>query len=142
MDNLSKEDRSYNMSRIRSSGTKPELVVEQFLKDFKIKYKKNFKLLPGSPDFYLPQVNSVIFVHGCFWHAHKKCKYFRVPLSNQEYWINKFSRNIKRDGEIQMQMRKIKIDFLIVWGCEVMNGEYFPKLLDFIGKQTKLKLQK
>lgn len=137
MDNLSKKERSHNMSRIRSFGTKPELVVEQFLKDFKVKYKKNHKSFPGTPDFYLPQINAVIFVHGCFWHAHRNCKYFRVPLSNQSYWNKKFDRNKKRDRFVKSEIKKLGVKAIVIWGCEIINGSYFLKLIDFLEESSR-----
>jgi DNA mismatch endonuclease (patch repair protein) len=69
----SKEIRSYNMSRIRSTNTKPEILVRGFLYANGFRYKLHDKTLPGKPDIGLPKYKTVIFVHGCFWHGHTNC---------------------------------------------------------------------
>lgn len=137
MDNLSKKERSYNMSRIRSSGTKPELVIEDLLRDLKVRFKKHYKNLPGKPDFYIPQLNAVILVHGCFWHAHKNCKYFRVPLSNKKYWEDKFECNKARDKIVSKALKEKNIEALTIWSCEIQKGTYYIKLLKFLSSFSK-----
>jgi DNA mismatch endonuclease (patch repair protein) len=74
-----KEIRSYNMSRIKGKNTKPEMIVRKFLHANGFRYKLHDKSLPGKPDIVLPKYRTLIFVHGCFWHGHKNCKYFVVP---------------------------------------------------------------
>jgi DNA mismatch endonuclease, patch repair protein len=80
-DIVSEEQRSYNMSRIRGKNTKPEIAVRSLLHNlgyrFTVNGSKN-KKLPGRPDIVLPKYKTVIFVHGCFWHAHENCKDFRL----------------------------------------------------------------
>jgi DNA mismatch endonuclease (patch repair protein) len=73
-----KEIQSYNMSRIKSTNTKPELIVRRFLFSNKFKFRLHVKNRPGKPDIVLPKYNIVIFVHGCFWHGHNECKYFVI----------------------------------------------------------------
>lgn len=97
MDNHSKEIRSYNMSKIRSTGTKPEDMVRKFLFSKGLRYRKNVKSLPGKPDIVLPKYRTIVFVNGCFWHGHQNCRYFVMPKSNIEYWESKISNNIVRD---------------------------------------------
>ena len=92
MDNHSKEIRSYNMSRIRSTGSKPEEIVRKYLFSKGLRYRKNVSVLPGKPDIVLPKYRSIVFVNGCFWHCHRNCKYFVMPKSNTEYWQNKVSK--------------------------------------------------
>jgi len=84
-----KEVRSYNMSQIRSKNTKPELVVRRYLFAKGFRYRLHSKDLPGKPDIVLPKYRTVIFVHGCFWHGHEGCKYFGIPKTNTEWWVNK-----------------------------------------------------
>ena len=88
-DNHTKEQRSYNMSRIRSKNNAPEEKVRKFLFSEGFRYRKNDKKLPGCPDIVLPKYKTVIFVNGCFWHKHS-CKRFVWPASNEEYWKRKY----------------------------------------------------
>lgn len=84
MDNRSKEARSKNMSNIPSKDTKPEETVRKFLFSKGYRYRKNVSSLPGKPDIVLPKYKTVVFVNGCFWHAHKGCKWFVPPKSNTD----------------------------------------------------------
>ena len=97
MDNHSKEVRSYNMSKIRSTGTKPEEIVRKYLFSKGLRYRKNVKTLPGKPDIVFPKYKTVVFVIGSFWHAHQNCRYFVMPKSNTQYWENKINNDIARD---------------------------------------------
>jgi DNA mismatch endonuclease (patch repair protein) len=92
-----KQTRSYNMSRIRSKDTKPEMLVRKFLFANGFHYRLHVKSLPGKPDIVLPKYKTIIFVHGCFWHGHKDCKYFVVPKTRTEWWLNKINGNISND---------------------------------------------
>jgi DNA mismatch endonuclease (patch repair protein) len=93
----SKETRSYNMSRIRSRNTKPEMLVRRYLHAQGFRYKLHDKTLPGKPDIVLPKYKTVIFIHGCFWHGHENCKYYVVPKTKTEWWLNKINGNIAND---------------------------------------------
>ena len=75
--------------------------------------------MPGKPDIVLPKFNTIIFVHGCFWHYHKDCKEGRIPLTNSKFWNEKFERNIKRDEENIKALRKEKWKVFVVWECEI-----------------------
>ena len=86
MDVHSKEVRSYNMSQIRGAKTKPEDFVAKYLFSQGFRYRRNVKSLPGSPDIVLKKYRTVIFVNGCFWHAHEGCKRFVLPDTNREFW--------------------------------------------------------
>ena len=96
-DILSKERRSWNMSRIRGSDTKPELLVRSLLHRMGYRFRLHRKDLPGRPDIVLPKYRTVIFVHGCFWHRHKGCKYAYTPKSRTDFWQNKFQGTVERD---------------------------------------------
>jgi DNA mismatch endonuclease (patch repair protein) len=84
-----KKTLSYNMSRIRYKDTKPELLVRKYLFAKGFRYRLHDKKLPGKPDILLPKYNTLIFVHGCFWHGHEGCKYFVVPKTRTEWWLKK-----------------------------------------------------
>ena len=118
MDNHSKEVRSYNMSRIRSTGNKPEEIVRKYLFSQGFRYRKNDKRYPGKPDIVLPKYKTVIFVHGCFWHMHD-CGRFVWPTSNEEYWKTKIARNIERDESNVTALKQAGWNVLVVWECEL-----------------------
>ena len=118
MDNHSKAVRSYNMSRIRSTGNKPEEIVRKYLFSQGFRYRKNDKRYPGKPDIVLPKYKTVIFVNGCFWHMHD-CGRFVWPSSNEEYWRTKIERNIERDKQAVDQLRSDGWNVIVVWECEL-----------------------
>lgn len=118
MDNHSKEVRSYNMSRIRSTNSKPEEIARKYLFANGFRYRKNDKRYPGKPDIVLPKYKTVIFVHGCFWHMHD-CGRFVWPTSNEEYWKTKIARNIERDKSNVTALEQAGWNVLVVWECEL-----------------------
>lgn len=117
-DNHSKEVRSRNMSRIRSTDNKPEEIVRKFLFAQGFRYRKNDKKLPGKPDIVLPKYRTVIFVNGCFWHKHD-CPRFVWPSSNQDYWQPKILGNVERDKKNADQLRSQGWNVIVVWECEL-----------------------
>lgn len=129
----SKEIRSYNMSRIKGKNTKPEMLVRQFLHANGFRYKLHDKKLPGKPDIVLPKYKTVIFVHGCFWHGHKNCKYFVVPKTRTEWWLNKINGNIANDAKAAKALKKGGWKVIYFWEC---------KLKAVTGKNTLQKLLK
>lgn len=123
MDNHSKEVRSYNMSKIRSTGTKPEEMVRKYLFSKGLRYRKNVKALPGKPDIVLPKYKTIVFVNGCFWHGHNGCKYFVMPKSNTEYWESKINSNIDRDQRTYDSLSALGWNVLVVWECELKKDK-------------------
>ena len=111
-------ERSENMSRIRSTNTKPEEIVRKYLFSHGFRYRKNDKRYPGKPDIVLPKYHTIIFVNGCFWHMHG-CSRSRLPRSNQEYWKPKIERNIQRDAENQQKLEADSWKVIVVWECEL-----------------------
>ena len=128
MDSLSKEHRSWNMSRIRSKDTKPERIVRSFLHRNGLRFRLHVKNLPGKPDIVFPKYKTVIFVHGCFWHRHKGCSDATIPSSNRDFWQNKFKRNVKRDKEEQAALRKLGWKVIVVWECELKEKNNLKSL--------------
>ena len=122
MDNHDKETRSYNMSRIRSTNTKPEEIVRKFLFAKGLRYRKNVKVLSGKPDIVFPKYHTVIFVNGCFWHKHEGCSKFVWPSSNEDYWRKKISGNVLRDSVNQQKLKEQGWKVLIVWECELKKN--------------------
>ena len=119
MDKHSKETRSYNMSMIKSSGTKPEETVRKYLFSKGLRYRKNVKTLPGKPDIVLPKYKTIVFVNGCFWHGHKGCKYFVMPKTNVEFWTEKITKNIARDEITYKKLQNMGWNVIVVWECEL-----------------------
>ena len=130
----SSEERSKNMSKIRSKGTAPEEYVRKKLFSRGYRYRKNVKTVPGHPDAWLPKYNTALFVHGCFWHRHKGCKYAYMPKSRIEFWTEKFQKNMERDEKVRELLTAQQIKILIVWECTVKkmitSKEYENALLD------------
>jgi DNA mismatch endonuclease (patch repair protein) len=118
-----KEQRSYNMSRIRSAHTKPEMLVRKFLHAKGFRYKLHDKTLPGKPDLVLPKYKTVIFIHGCFWHGHEHCKYYVVPKTKTEWWLNKINGNIANDAKAATALQQAGWKIITVWECELKPGK-------------------
>ena len=118
-DRHSKEVRSYNMSRIRGKNTKPEESVRKYLFSKGFRYRKNDKRLPGTPDIVLPKYKTVIFVNGCFWHMHERCRYFVWPKSNEEFWRNKILTNVIRDKRNYSELQELGWKVIVVWECQL-----------------------
>lgn len=114
-----KQTRSYNMSHIRGKDTKPEETVRKYLFSRGFRYRKNDVRLPGKPDIVLPKYNTVIFVNGCFWHAHEGCRYFVWPKNNAAFWKNKISNNVDRDRRNIESLAASGWRVIIVWECEL-----------------------
>src|SRR5690625_4283317 len=111
------ETRSYNMSQISGKDTKPEMIVRKFLHSNGFRYRLNVKGLPGKPDLVLLKYNFVIFVHGCFWHAHEDCKYFKIPKTRTALWKKKLYQNKKRDNKNTKKLKKIEWNVILIWEC-------------------------
>lgn len=122
-DTVTKEQRSRNMSLIRSKETKPEVFVRSVLHRLGFRFRKNVKTLPGKPDIILPKYKTVIFVHGCFWHQHPGCKRSTIPKSNIDYWIPKLKGNVKRDKEHRTNLEESGWKVAIIWECEAKKAD-------------------
>lgn len=127
-DNHTKEQRSYNMSRIRSTNTVPEEKVRKWLYAKGFRYNKNVNTLPGKPDIVLKKYKAIIFVHGCFWHKHD-CGRFRLPLTNTNYWEKKIARNVERDKRVLAQLQNEGWRVFTVWECQIKK-ESFEKTME------------
>jgi len=121
VDHLSLEKRSWNMSRIRSKNTKPELIVRKMLHNSGIRYRLHVKDLPGKPDLSNKSKGFAIFVNGCFWHHHEGCKRANIPKSNKDYWVPKLERNVNRQKDNIQSLHDMGMKAHIIWECEVKN---------------------
>ncbi|MCK5028138.1 MAG: DNA mismatch endonuclease Vsr [Bacteroidales bacterium] len=133
-DTHDKETRSYNMSRIKSRNTKPELIIRKFLHANGFRYRLNAKNLPGKPDIVLPKYKTVIFINGCFWHGHENCKYFVVPKTRTEWWLEKINRTKLRDKNAIKLLIQLDWQVITIWECEIKhNCEHkLNKIFDLI----------
>jgi DNA mismatch endonuclease, patch repair protein len=128
LDTLTKEKRSWNMSRIRSKDTKPEIAVRSMLHRSGYRFRLHVKNLPGKPDIVLPKYNTVIFVNGCFWHRHQGCKYSYNPKTHVQFWRKKFKDNVVRQKAIIKKLNNLGWKVKIVWECETSRENYISQL--------------
>ena len=139
MDIISEEKRSWNMSRIRGKNTKPEIIVRSLLHKIGYRFRLHRKDLPGKPDIVLPKYNTVIFVHGCFWHRHKGCKYAYTPKSRVKFWKDKFAGTVKRDKQQLKHLKEKGWNVEIIWECETANIDMLAARLRSIFDEIKTK---
>lgn len=121
-DVFSKSQRHAIMSHIHGKDTTPELCLRNALWRKGFRYRLNEKRLPGKPDIVFPKYRTVIFVHGCFWHGHKGCKYYTIPKTNTEFWTVKVARNQARDQEVWRKLEAKGWSVIIVWECELKKA--------------------
>jgi DNA mismatch endonuclease (patch repair protein) len=119
VDILTKERRSWNMSRIRGKHTGPERRLRSLLHRAGFRFRLHKKELPGRPDIVLPRYRTAIFVHGCYWHRHAGCRLATTPSSNREFWLDKFAGTVKRDERNREALEAIGWKVLTVWECEL-----------------------
>lgn len=110
------------MSHNRAKNTGPELNLRHALWHQGFRYRMNDKRLPGRPDIVLPKYRTVIFVHGCFWHGHKNCKYYTTPKTNIEFWTAKVARNQERDQDVWRKLEVKGWSVIIVWECQLKKA--------------------
>ena len=128
MDKLTRERRSWNMARIRARDTRPELLVRSYLHKQGFRFRIYVKDLPGTPDIVLPKYKTVIFIQGCFWHGHERCKEFRLPKTRTEWWAEKITRNEKKDAENSVKLDELGWNSLVIWTCELRKPRREAKL--------------
>ena len=124
MDNKTEGQRSRNMAAVRAKNTKPELLVRQALFRQGFRYRLNDKKLPGSPDIVLKKYKTVIFVNGCFWHGHYRCKKAVLPVTNVVFWRKKISDTKKRDKRKIKQLRSLGWHCITCWECNILHNRY------------------
>ncbi len=129
--------RSYNMSRIKGKDTKPEMLVRRFLFSQGYRYKLHDKTLPGKPDIVLPKYKTIIFIHGCFWHGHKNCKYATIPETRTEWWTAEMKENMKYDRMVALVLKAFDYKIITIWECELKK-----KRIETTLKKLLLKLPK
>ncbi|MEW7009430.1 very short patch repair endonuclease [Lentilitoribacter sp. EG35] len=121
-DRISKERRSWNMSRIRGKNTKPEILLRSLLHRYGYRFRLHVPYLPGRPDIVLPKYKTVIFVHGCFWHRHEGCSKASIPKTRTEFWREKFHRTVERDNRKQKEIEEKGWRVIVVWECQLKSS--------------------
>lgn len=138
MDIKSKQERSSNMSHIRSKNTKLEVFIRSVLFREGYRFRVNYRLIHGCPDIYFTKKKVAIFINGCYWHRHEGCKFAYTPRSNEEFWERKFNENIQRDKQITSRLLEEKTRVLVIWGCTIrkmkMCREFLAEQVDVIKK--------
>jgi len=125
-----KEKRSWLMSRVKGRDTKPELLVRSLVHRMGFRFRIHRRDLPGKPDIVLPRHGKVIFVHGCFWHGHKRCSRSKRPTTREAFWNRKLDQNIERDERFRKRLRRVGWKVLIVWDCEIRKPEKLLRKLE------------
>ncbi|HNR16724.1 MAG TPA: DNA mismatch endonuclease Vsr [Chitinophagaceae bacterium] len=129
-----KKTRSYNMSQIKATNTKPEILVRKFLHANSFRYSLHKKTLPGKPDIVLPKYKTIIFIHGCFWHGHKNCKYFVVPKTRTQWWLDKINTNKANDAKAVKALKKEGWKIITIWECKLRPAKLDRTLSSLLKK--------
>jgi DNA mismatch endonuclease (patch repair protein) len=127
---VTNEVRSRMMASIRGRNTTPELQVRKLLHrlGFRFRLQLHSRDLPGKPDVVLPKHNLAIFIHGCFWHKHEKCRFAVMPKTNSAFWSEKLNGNVRRDQAAIEQLHKLGWRTLIIWECALKSKGQLEKL--------------
>ena len=128
-DVFSKAKRSEVMSRIKGSNTSPELAVRSILHRLGYRFLLHSRNLVGRPDIVLPRYRTVVFVHGCFWHRHRNCRFAYTPKTRKTFWHEKFAANVYRDKNVARQLVKVGWQVVTVWECKVANPVVLARVL-------------
>lgn len=143
-DIISPEQRSKNMSAIRSKNTRPEIYLRKLLFAKGFRYRIAEKSVTGYPDVFLRKYNTAVFIHGCFWHRHQNCKYAYTPKSRVDFWQKKFDRNIQRDIAVAETLHRKNIRCIVIWECTIrkmmrssdMENQIINQCIEFIYSQN------
>ena len=133
--------RHANMAAIHGKDTKPEMVVRRYLWGHGFRYRLNHPRLPGKPDIVMRKYRTCIFVNGCFWHGHEGCRYYTIPKTNTEFWVNKVKRNKERDLKVQHELAAMGWHTITIWECELKPGKREDTLKSLAYTLNKIFLQ-
>ena len=118
-DKMTPQQRHRCMSNIKSTDTKPEMVVRKWLWSEGLRYRLHVKSLPGTPDIVIRRLNTVIFINGCFWHGHIAGECYRTTKTNVEFWATKIQKNRERDARNYYALKSQGWNVLVVWECQM-----------------------
>jgi len=131
--------RSEIMRAVRSKDTAPELALAHMLRSMRIRYRRHVAWLPGRPDFLLPDLQTAVLVHGCFWHQHKNCVRARVPKSNTKFWSRKLGRNVSRDARVIGALRRRGLRVITIWECAFSDPDKVARRLEHVEQRVGAK---
>jgi DNA mismatch endonuclease (patch repair protein) len=114
--------------------------VRKFLFSTGFRYRLHVKTLPGKPDIVLPKYKTVVFVHGCFWHGHEGCRYFVVPKTRTEWWLEKIGRNKSNDLRSENALKEAGWKVIHIWECEIKTQELFSARMAGVLKEIAPKV--
>lgn len=126
--------RSYNMSRVKGKDTKPEMVVRRYLHALGFRYRLHVKHLPGKPDIVLPKYKTVVFIHGCFWHGHEGCRFFSIPKTRTDWWLQKINTNKENDAKSILALQEQGWKVIELWECTLKPKHLYKTLQSLICK--------
>jgi len=133
MDHVDANTRSRIMRAVRSTDTQPELAVRKIVHALGFRYRLHDTALPGKPDLVFPSRHKVLFVHGCFWHRHKGCRYTTSPKTHKAFWNAKFEANVRRDRSAARKLRRLGWGVMTVWQCQLKRPERLgERLYEFL----------
>ena len=138
VDVVDKATRSRMMSGIQGKNTKPELLVRKYLHGRGLRFRLHARELPGKPDLVFPKYKAVVFVHGCFWHQHPRCRFAVVPASNVEFWKQKLDANRMRDQRDKGRLKALGWRVLTVWECQ-LEERHLARLVEKIKAKSRKK---
>jgi len=135
-DHVSSTKRSEIMAAVKSQDTGPELALRRLLHRLGYRYRLHGESLPGKPDLVFPSKQKVLFVHGCFWHRHERCRYSTTPKSRISFWTEKFERNMERDRSNIRDLKVLGWRSLVVWQCQLKVPERaIKRVVRFLEKE-------
>lgn len=136
-DVFTKSKRSEVMSLIKNRNTKPELAVRSLLHRMGYRFRLHQADLPGKPDIVLSRYKTVIFVHGCFWHRHKDCRFAYTPKTRTDFWLMKLESNALRDQLVKADLERLGWLVITIWECELRTTDLLADRLESGLRQQK-----
>ena len=130
MDKITPEQRSRLMGKIHGRDTKPEMLVRQRIFAAGWRFRVCDRRFTGRPDVVVARARTIIDVRGCFWHRHG-CADSTMPKSNVAFWMEKWSKNVRRDRRNEEEWARSGWNMIIVWGC-ALDGRMREKTLECI----------
>jgi DNA mismatch endonuclease (patch repair protein) len=131
--------RSYNMSRIKSKNTKPELLIRKVLHANGFRFRLHDQRLPGTPDIVLKKYMTLVFINGCFWHGHTNCKYYIIPKTRKDWWVNKINTTALNDKKNLTLLHEAGWKIITIWECELKRDKIQKTLIKLF---TQIKMNR
>lgn len=133
VDHVDRKKRSLIMAAVHSEDTRPEMAVRKIVHGLGYRYRLHVRTLPGRPDLVFPARRKLVFVHGCFWHRHRNCRYASSPKTRRKFWGAKFAANVARDRRIVLELKRMGWAVFTVWQCQLKKPErLMGRLNDFL----------